>query len=463
MKLFARVCVQFVLVVGLSSSASQKLDPEIFIGKYNKCNKKFETVYYELNTTLQVGSLKYVYSFKHCSKNEKKQWIGSLKCYKEDGAIDQRSSGLIRNIYSDKIGVYLQLHNPELKGKLPPRAILARSSRDKWCREYCEQPSYGGPLTGQFYGSSNHSIHDLLKEASNLKLHNKALKIIGYETYLIEADTKYGNVKAWISPDLDYNCLKWEIIKEQNQFYRDGTTTNDRFTKWTAVYDAEKIKQVNDQYVITQAKFNHVIKKGDVVLGDHTYHYNLKNIDLNPDYEALGAFEIQLPEGTVATHEEVPGIEFRWTNGKFVPNIDDYLIQKLTGKPLPDFNTIKTDFDLERTSGKRTLICFWDMNQRPSRNCMMQLGKKVQELNEKDVVVIAIHSSNIDEKPLKEWVKKNNITIPVGMVRGDDEKVRLIWGVQSLPWLILTNSRHLVIDAGFGLSDLDDKIKAANE
>jgi fructose-1-phosphate kinase PfkB-like protein len=94
---------------------------------------------------------------------------------------------------------------------------------------------------------------------------------------------------------------------------------------------------------------------------------------------------------------------------------------------------------------------------------MMQLSKIVQELNEKDVVVIAIHSSNIDEKPLKEWVKKNNITIPVGMVRGDNEKVRLIWGVQSLPWLILTNNRHLVIDAGFGLNDLDDKIKAANE
>ena len=49
------------------------------------------------------------------------------------------------------------------------------------------------------------------------------------------------------------------------------------------------------------------------------------------------------------------------------------------------------------------------------------------------------------------------------MINKDTEKTRFTWGVQSLPWLILTDSRHLVIDAGFGLNDLDDKIKAANE
>ncbi len=41
------------------------------------------------------------------------------------------------------------------------------------------------------------------------------------------------------------------------------------------------------------------------------------------------------------------------------------------------------------------------------------------------------------------------------------EKIRFAWGVKSLPWLILTDSRHVVAATGFGLSELDEKIEAA--
>ena len=48
------------------------------------------------------------------------------------------------------------------------------------------------------------------------------------------------------------------------------------------------------------------------------------------------------------------------------------------------------------------------------------------------------------------------------MVQGDEKKTRLNWGVKSLPWLILTDSRHVVTAEGFGVDELDDKIEAAN-
>ena len=46
------------------------------------------------------------------------------------------------------------------------------------------------------------------------------------------------------------------------------------------------------------------------------------------------------------------------------------------------------------------------------------------------------------------------------MIQADEEKTRFAWGVRSLPWLILTDNRHVVIAAGFRLSELDEKIKA---
>ncbi|MBN2593950.1 MAG: redoxin domain-containing protein [Sedimentisphaerales bacterium] len=112
---------------------------------------------------------------------------------------------------------------------------------------------------------------------------------------------------------------------------------------------------------------------------------------------------------------------------------------------------------------KNMLLCFFDMEQRPSRNCITQLAKKAEQLEENGVTAIAIQTSNIDKNILNEWVKKSNIPFPVGMVKGNNEKIRFAWGVQSLPWLILTldDNRHIVTNEGFRLGELNDKINAA--
>jgi len=131
----------------------------------------------------------------------------------------------------------------------------------------------------------------------------------------------------------------------------------------------------------------------------------------------------------------------------------------LVGKALPDLKELRIDALPGDLAGKRILVCFWDMNQRPSRNCMIQLSKKVQELKEEEVVVIAVQASNIDKDTLKEWVKKNNISFPVGMIQGDTDKALFKWGVKSLPWLILTDGKHLVRAEGFGMNELNAKLQ----
>ncbi len=127
-------------------------------------------------------------------------------------------------------------------------------------------------------------------------------------------------------------------------------------------------------------------------------------------------------------------------------------------RKITSFENIDIEFDLNQAKGKMLLVVFWDMNQRPSRNCVVQLSKKTQELKEKEVVVIAVHALNIDENTLAEWVQKNNILFTVEMIQGDAEKIGLEWGVKSLPWLILTDSKHIVTAEGFSVDDLNEKI-----
>ena len=37
------------------------------------------------------------------------------------------------------------------------------------------------------------------------------------------------------------------------------------------------------------------------------------------------------------------------------------------------------------------------------------------------------------------------------------------WGAHALPWLILTDKKHIVQAEGFGISELDEKITTLNE
>jgi protocatechuate 3,4-dioxygenase beta subunit len=131
----------------------------------------------------------------------------------------------------------------------------------------------------------------------------------------------------------------------------------------------------------------------------------------------------------------------------------------LLGKVLPDLKQLKIDLPSEDSENKIILVCFWDMQQRPSRHCVTEVAKQAEQLKEKGVTIVAVQASKIDASALKEWVKKQNISFPVGMLEGDVEKTNFAWGVRSLPWLILTNCDHVVTAEGFAVGALTNKIK----
>ena len=130
----------------------------------------------------------------------------------------------------------------------------------------------------------------------------------------------------------------------------------------------------------------------------------------------------------------------------------------LIGRPLPELKNVKVEIPSSDTEGKMILVCFWDMEQRPSRYCLMQLAKQAEQLKQKGIIVVAVQASKIDENKLNDWVKKYKIPFPVGMVQGDEEKTRFTWGVRSLPCLILTDRKHVVRSGGFGINALNEKI-----
>lgn len=177
------------------------------------------------------------------------------------------------------------------------------------------------------------------------------------------------------------------------------------------------------------------------------------------------------------THEFVPNIQVDENTFRFdfrkgtqvhdrVRNIFGVDLPKeppsLVGKSLPSLKNFNLRIDFNQSKDKKILICFWDMEQRPSRRRVIQLAKQITQLKEKGVVVIAMHALRIDKEQLDVWIKNNDIPFPVGMIHTNEKKMRFEWGVRSLPWLILTDRDHVVTAEGFGLNELDDKIRKSN-
>ncbi len=129
----------------------------------------------------------------------------------------------------------------------------------------------------------------------------------------------------------------------------------------------------------------------------------------------------------------------------------------LVGKPLPELKKMKIKLP-DDASGKMLLVCFWDMNQKPSRYCIAQLAEKAALLAEKDIVVACIQAEDIDEELLEKWVKENNIPFPVGRTMPEFGKSRFDWGVKSLPWMILTDQKQIVTSEGFSPNEIEEKI-----
>jgi len=126
----------------------------------------------------------------------------------------------------------------------------------------------------------------------------------------------------------------------------------------------------------------------------------------------------------------------------------------LKGKPLPDLTQLVPDEIKTDLTGKSVVLVFWDMEQRPSRRALTQLARQNEAMTQKNLVVIAVDISGTASEDLKTWKTDYDIPFTVAPIKGDFEETKLDWGVKSLPWLILTNKKHVVTGEGLSIEEV---------
>jgi hypothetical protein len=195
--------------------------------------------------------------------------------------------------------------------------------------ELLEEPTYGGFLDGLVFGNKHQNVANLLSGASDLRLRPIQEKVRGESCYVLEAVTDYGTVTAWIDPNVGFTCPKWSIRKDSASLFDDKPMAG---KSWVASFDAARTEQISKKFLVTAGH----LTIGDIDKDGKKYeiHYECARtaIDLDPDFEALGAFEIgalNLPDGSIVTNHDIPGIRFRLEGGKLVPIIDKLVVEEL--------------------------------------------------------------------------------------------------------------------------------------
>jgi hypothetical protein len=131
----------------------------------------------------------------------------------------------------------------------------------------------------------------------------------------------------------------------------------------------------------------------------------------------------------------------------------------LVGKPMPALSDLRVDLGEAKLDKKPVLLCFWDMEQRPSRRVVTQLAKQAQTLSDEGVTVVLVQVAEIEQPALKQWIIKHEIPFKSTSLKADFEEKKLEWDVKSLPWLILADEKHIVRAEGFAFSELHSKLR----
>ncbi|MEJ2701618.1 MAG: hypothetical protein P8Z79_04180 [Sedimentisphaerales bacterium] len=380
------------------------------------------------------------------------EWIGDYVGFPDE--TQKHKMHATKFIYSSNPQRYLygrkDLHYDE---KVFAGGIWRQDTSDVF-RTTVNDPGHGAFLLGY--------LPMLGKTLNLIELFKKSgtVRIIGKENindslcYMLEAKTELGGMLTiWMAPDKGYNVLK---VRHESKSGRS-----------MYLIDSIEIKQVDGCFVPISGRYfkQFTSKDGTEVILETVSKFG--QIELNPDFEAMGAFDNPLPDGSLASDMDFPGqgIRYVWSKDKksvwderegrylYVPKDWERLVR--VGEALPALTELAPHLKAERIKDKSILVCFFDMNQRLSRR---MLTERADKFKEKGIFIVAVQASLVDQAALNTWREKYNVPFSIGMVSDDGERTRFEWCARLLPWLILTDTKHIVSAQGFSLSELDKKI-----
>jgi hypothetical protein len=189
---------------------------------------------------------------------------------------------------------------------------------------------YGAPFEGILTGDIE-PLPVILARASEVKVRENKELIGSSECYVIDARGQDGKYTVWIDPEHGYNVIQAEVTKTGNDYVygtQMGNVTTMPITGFKFSIKNVHLEQIKEHWIPMEGDFFIETSQGDSVSRTKRHHKRT-SVELNPDFEKLGAFVPNIPNGTPILIMEAPGIHYTWQDGKPVSNIDQEFLKSL--------------------------------------------------------------------------------------------------------------------------------------
>jgi len=310
----------FLVFFGVCSVGvgDEPLDAEEVLSRYQQslswCDMVSMTVDIEGTPTGYADKGDYGVHFVFCRDGGRAEWRGRMFGYDEQGNVDPNKNHSINEVVTGERHIsYSNVVGGPLMG------VVMSNDCTKRLRRLLESPANGSPLWGRVFGNGHRSVASLLSESADLALRDEQEVVNGQDCYVLEGTSEYGRVTLWVAAEKGYSAMKWSIEKVKGDLFDDEPIPAD---SWVALFEVVRLEDMNGVFVPVEGVFTLADSYPDgseYVIRDE---YTVSDIDLAPNWEAAGAFSVDLPDGTWVQVEEAPGIRYVWKGGKVVPDVD---------------------------------------------------------------------------------------------------------------------------------------------
>lgn len=201
---------------------------------------------------------------------------------------------------------------------------------------------YGGaPLMGIFHADHD-PVGTILRDAGTISLRPQRELVGSSSCFVIDAVTDHGRYAVWIDPDHGYNVAKAEVHKKEGDMAWgkplgwignvDNLALRGRKPEpYTSIhFSLENVvfRKIAGVWVPLEADYESTASRKGSTSTIKT-HYHCTEMQLNPDFDRIGAFVPDIPNETRTYVLETQGITYKWQDGKPVPVVDQRFLNGL--------------------------------------------------------------------------------------------------------------------------------------
>ena len=240
----------------------------------------------------------------------------------KDGRVTHRSES--RHVFT---GEHFLSRRQQTYGDYQTHVRASLYSAQKVQQTLADYDQWGGVLLGHLPGDRR-PVATILKEAANVSLGEEAEAVDGFVCRVIEGKTTHGNYKLWVDTQHGFRIRRASVDKGPEDLFlakpiarqapKDSWTTQSVHMEISSV----TLQRVGSKFIPTAESLTTTTVATDGTTRRSRTAIKRSDIDLNPDFDRLGAFVMDgIPEETRLdiSDSAIRGYGYQWKGGRVTP------------------------------------------------------------------------------------------------------------------------------------------------